>query len=173
MSNCILIGFKGSGKSTLGKKIGLNYGKPFIDTDDFFEEPASQAYQRLGKQLFYEQETVHLQSLAGCTNSVIATGGGVVCDVNNHTLLQKLGIIIHLHPPQEIIWQRVLASSSSLEFLQGDHTRKKFEKVYQERLCLYQKLAHYTVTTESELWQVMDLERFFVSPPGESPTDRV
>ncbi|CAM0117201.1 shikimate kinase [Rhabdochlamydiaceae symbiont of Dictyostelium giganteum] len=161
MNNLILIGFKGSGKSTLGKAISLKYRKPFIDTDELFNEPAYLVYQRAGKKHFQEQESYHIQQLEHVRKSVIATGGGSICDENNRHVLQKLGVIIFLHTPQEVIWERLQNRPSSLEFLQDKGNREPFNKVYEERLSLYQKMAHYTVKTEQELWQVMDLEQFF------------
>ncbi len=142
MSNLILIGFKASGKTTLGRKIAAYLKKPFLDTDDCLEEPPSILHKKLGEEGFRAYEKSLLSSLCAVSNSVIATGGGVPLDPENRILLQKMGTIIHLCTSKEIIEQRIGV----------DHP---FLSDYDMRLGIYNSIAHHRAHTEEELWEVI------------------
>lgn len=152
MNNLILIGFKGAGKTTLGRQIATKLQRPLIDTDDLFEEPPKVLYQKIGAQLFYAKEKELIQSLKHVTGAVIATGGGT--PLLNGDFLRQLGTVVHLQTPCAVIEERI-----------GSHP---FLAEYDMRLGIYQKIAHHNITTEDELWEVIRLDPFSASPPGES-----
>jgi shikimate kinase len=151
-----LIGFKGAGKTTLGRKIALQLKRPFIDTDDLFTEPPAVLYQKIGLDAFRALEKKNLQSLIYLKGHVIATGGGTALDPQNQALLLNLGTIVHLHTSKDIIQQRI----SNHPFLQD----------YDNRLGIYNALAHYNIFTEDELWEVIHSDPFSESPHGENHT---
>jgi shikimate kinase len=147
LNNLILIGFKAAGKTTLGRKIATQLARPFIDTDDFFEQPPPILYKKLGEQAFRMLEKEHLQVLKNLSGSIIATGGGVPLDPSNRALLQNIGTIVHVNTPKEVIEQRI---GSTHHFLPD----------YDNRLGIYTTIAHHSISTEDELWEVIRLDPF-------------
>ena len=138
LSNLILIGFKGSGKTTLGRSLASQLKMPFIDTDDLFEETPASLYNRIGPDLFYAHEKKLIYPLKNLQRHVIATGGGT--PLLNGDFLRHLGTVIHLQTPRQTIEERI-----------GNHP---FFEQYHMRLAIYEKIAHYTVTTTGQLWHV-------------------
>lgn len=159
MNNLILIGFKSAGKTTLGRCIASKLQRPFIDTDDLFHEPPHEVHDKIGEELFREQEKTYLQTLAHRSGSIIATGGGIVLDASNRHFLRHLGTVVHLHTPKEIIKERIF-SSRLPTFLKGPHPEAQFESLYHNRLGIYLSIAHHSVITEDELWEVIHSDPF-------------
>lgn len=157
LRNLILIGFKGAGKTTLGCKVATALNKPFIDTDELLPEPPAVLYRRLGNEAFRSLETAALKNIQHVTGCVIATGGGLPLALENRVLLQKLGTLVHLCTPREIIEERIGA-------------QHPFLKEYDSRLGIYAALAHHSVSTEDELWEVIRLDPFLESPHGANRT---
>lgn len=146
MNNLILIGFKGSGKTTLGKKVASLLGLPFVDTDDLFKEPAAVVYRKLGKDAFRALERDVLQCLK-VSRHVIATGGGMPLLKENRLALRALGTVVHLKTPRDMIEERI---GHGHPFLSD----------YDNRLGIYNEVAHHSIITEDELWEVIRLDPF-------------
>lgn len=111
MSRIFLIGFMGSGKSTLGKELAQSLRYTFIETDKLIEEQEqmsiSDIFKTKGEEYFrlIEQQLInHLQLVDHC---VIATGGGIPCHHNNIKILNQLGITIWLDVDESILIQRL------------------------------------------------------------------
>lgn len=98
--NIILVGFMGSGKTTLGKQLAKKRKMQFIDTDKEIELKTemtiSEIFQQSGEAYFRILECNLVEQFQEVDNCVIATGGGMPC---HHQLMQKLlkiGICVHL-----------------------------------------------------------------------------
>lgn len=95
-----IIGFMGSGKSTVGKKLASLLGWSFIDLDAKIEEESGKTIPELFKQLgedhFRKMESIALQNLRTSTKTVISTGGGTPCFGNNMDLMIETGLTIYL-----------------------------------------------------------------------------
>jgi shikimate kinase len=78
--NVVLMGYRGAGKSSVGKKLSLVLGLPFYDTDALIEELAGKTIQEMvdemGWGFFREKEREVIKDLAAVTDSVIATRSG-------------------------------------------------------------------------------------------------
>lgn len=100
MAVIILIGYMGSGKSTLGKKIARKLDYEFLDTDSVIEEQAGMTiadiFEQFGEAHFRTLEHDLLLSLKGKNRLVIATGGGMPCFHENMNLLNELGRTFYL-----------------------------------------------------------------------------
>lgn len=96
----ILIGFMGSGKSTLGKKLAARLQLPFIDTDLEIEKHYGMSIAELfvahGESKFREMEAQFVSSLDPEASFVLASGGGTPCFGNNMDLLNEMGLTIYL-----------------------------------------------------------------------------
>src|SRR5690606_26622914 len=95
-----LIGFMGSGKTTLGAKLASKLGYPFIDLDKTIEEQAGMSireyFQQYGENAFRELEKQVLQNTEYPENAVIATGGGAPCFFDNMDWMNRNGVTIYL-----------------------------------------------------------------------------
>ena len=95
-----LIGFMGSGKTTIGKPLAKKLGYQFIDQDDMLEKrfnmTITKVFETLGETVFREAEQKVLAELSEFENVVIATGGGCPCFFDNMKLMNKHGLSIYL-----------------------------------------------------------------------------
>lgn len=96
-----LLGFMGSGKSTIGKKLGSRLNRPFIDLDNFIEEQegatVSDIFATKGEPHFRQLETQYLSKVANQhPESIVSLGGGTPCFNNNINRLNNLGFTVYL-----------------------------------------------------------------------------
>src|ERR1700686_3767958 len=94
--NLVLVGFMGSGKSSVGREIARRWGFRFIDTDTAIREKYRKwipdIFASFGEPFFREQENQAFEELQNTSQAVIATGGGIVLQPRNHPLLRALGV---------------------------------------------------------------------------------
>jgi shikimate kinase len=95
-----LIGFMGSGKSTLGKRLAKKLGYEFIDMDELLEEreglSVSEIFSKKGEKYFRSLENELIRSFDKQKKTVIATGGGAPCHDDNMKLMNEKGITVYL-----------------------------------------------------------------------------
>jgi len=137
--NLILIGMPGSGKSTIGKFVAAQLGRPLVDTDKSIEKATGRTIQALfqaeGEQGFRLRETRLLAELGQKSGLVITTGGGCVTQAVNHQHLAQNGVIVFLKRPLAYLPRTGRPLS-----LAGD-----LRAMYQTRLPQYQKFANFTI----------------------------
>lgn len=111
MKNIVLIGFMGTGKSVVGKRLAKQLNMKFISTDDIVEDrekrPITEIFVKSGEPYFRKIEKEVVREAANLENVVIAAGGGVVMDEENMANLKKNGVIICLDAAPDIIYERV------------------------------------------------------------------
>jgi shikimate kinase len=111
MAHFYLIGYRGSGKTSVGAVVAAGLGRPFIDADTVLEADAGKsirgifASEREGG--FRDRESATLRKLAGGVPAVIATGGGVILRPGNRDLLRATGFVVWLQAPAELLWDRI------------------------------------------------------------------
>lgn len=115
--NIYLIGFMGSGKSGLGRKLSGLAGMPFTDLDEVFEHRyhigISDFFEKYGEANFRKIERDLLLETGNMENTVISTGGGTPCFFDNMEFIRKHGVSVYLR-----------MSASELSARLG-HVRKK------------------------------------------------
>ena len=99
MDNIYLVGFMGSGKSTLGKKLSEIKNYKFIDTDKEIEKINSmtinQIFKNFDESFFRQEELSLLKTILKQKKTIISTGGGFVCFNNIMKTIKKNGISIY------------------------------------------------------------------------------
>ncbi|MFA6517496.1 MAG: shikimate kinase [Bacteroidia bacterium] len=146
-----IIGFMGSGKSTLGRRLAKVLGYNFIDTDQIIEEQVgmsiSELFRQAGEKSFREMETRILRETTLSGKAVIATGGGMPCSDEHILLINTHGISIYLEANSAFLKQRLLQGKRQRPLMAGvteDEMEGKIKKLLNDREPFY-KQAHYTI----------------------------
>ena len=101
-----LVGFMGSGKTSLGRRLAARLGWDFVDMDAMVEQRCGMNVARIfetqGEEHFRRMEREVLEELAGLRDTIVATGGGVPVGEGNMELMNRAGLTIYLmiSPPQ-------------------------------------------------------------------------
>jgi len=99
MSNIILIGFMGSGKTSCGKELSRILNVGFSDTDEMIEQQQNMTiadiFEKHGEAYFRKLETELVESLIGTQIGVLSVGGGLAVTKGNDILLKKLGMVVY------------------------------------------------------------------------------
>jgi shikimate kinase len=150
VDNIVLVGFMGSGKSSVGREIARRWNMHFLDTDSMIRQKYAKSipeiFARFGEPKFREEETWCLEELQEKEGIVAATGGGIVVRPENRALLRSLGIVVWLTASAEMIWERV-SRNNSRPMLQTDDPRATIQTLLGERNPLYREVSDLIVET--------------------------
>jgi shikimate kinase len=110
-----LVGMMGVGKSSIGRRVALRLGRPFLDTDKMVEEDAGRTVAEIfadeGEAAFRDREARAVRrALESDAYSVIAFGGGAVLDPITRGLARQLALVVWLQAPARELARRVSAS---------------------------------------------------------------
>ncbi len=151
MSHLFLTGFMGAGKSTVGPLVAERLGRAFIDLDMEIERQTGSSVSALfasgGEDAFRELEHAALESLRGCPDAVVATGGGVILRDDNRCLLRELGTVVYLSVTPEVAIARI-GDATSRPLLAGRGVAAARE-IIGARHSLYQVTADHVVDATS------------------------
>ncbi|MBW8003333.1 MAG: shikimate kinase [Planctomycetes bacterium] len=142
-----LIGFMGSGKSTVGRLLAERIGYRFLDLDEIIEseagKPVREIFATYGEEDFRRQETKELYSLTGRDKLVVATGGGAPIRMENRAFFKDESLTVYL----EVSFKEFLKRTGS------DEARpllklppKKLKALYEKRLSVYRALGRLIMT---------------------------
>ncbi len=110
MNNIYLVGFMGTGKSSVGRRLARERKIDFVDLDQLIEErekkTISDIFKEKGESYFRALERKLLQEIASRANQVVACGGGVVIDPENIKLMKNSGTVVCLSATPEVIMER-------------------------------------------------------------------
>ena len=148
--NILLIGFMGTGKSSVGRILARKLGYRFVDTDRLVSDLAGmeipEIFRLHGEPHFRQLEHEVLESLAGLSRQVISTGGGIVLREDNRTLLQKCGFVAALTASEPVLFDRV-SRNSNRPLLRTENPRETIREMLAQRRALYEGTAQLTVDT--------------------------
>lgn len=162
--NVILIGYRATGKSTVGALLSKKLKIPFVDTDHLIEAAAGMPIRDLieaaGWEAFREREKEAVASLDENNPRVVATGGGAILAAANRSRFKQAGVAVFLRASEPDIVERLRRDA------QVGRTRPQFTSeslaaetaaVLKERLPLYESAADFTVDTQGKsIVQVAD-----------------
>ncbi len=146
--NIVLIGFMGSGKTSIGRLIAGRLGFQFVDTDALLVQRTGieipEIFRLEGEEHFRDLETGVLESLTHLQRCVISTGGGVVLRERNRELLRELGFVVLLTASEEVIFERV-SRNSKRPLLQTPNPRETVAGLLAARQPAYAAAAKFTI----------------------------
>ena len=148
----ILIGFRGTGKTTVGELLAQRCGCTFVDTDQRICQikgaSVTTIVEREGWEGFRRCEEEVLQDLADATGSVVATGGGAVLHRQVWEELKKNATIVWLTADTAVLVQRIGRDApDNRPSLLGKGVAKEVAQILKEREPLYRELADFSVDT--------------------------
>src|SRR5262245_55828499 len=108
----ILIGYRGSGKTSVGRVLGARLAWPFVDADERIVERAGMSikeiFERHGEEYFRDLERDVVCELCTLTDYVLALGGGAVIREENRKAIKQAGhVVVYLHSDPETLAGRI------------------------------------------------------------------
>jgi shikimate kinase len=138
--NIYLVGFMGTGKTSVGKELAKKKKWRFLDLDDLIElrekRTISDIFAKEGEAYFRRLEKRILKEASAEKKFVIACGGGIVLDKDNIRIMKEAGKIICLSASSEIILERT-SSASRRPLLNVDNPKEKIEMLLKLRAAFY------------------------------------
>jgi shikimate kinase len=152
--NIILIGYRCSGKTSVGKIIAKRTGMEFHDTDVMIEKSAGQSIEEIvekdGWNRFREIEKAVIGEASKFKNAVIATGGGAVTDEDNIKNLKQRGYVVWLEGDADTLMKRMekdMAEGTARPSLTGGDPVAETRRVLEMRDPLYRRAADLVINT--------------------------
>jgi shikimate kinase len=140
--NIALVGFMGTGKSTVGQLVAGMLGFRFVDTDEMIEGMAGKRIPEIfaaeGEARFREYEQQVVKELEGFSKTVISTGGGFVTNPENLASLKTHALVVCLWCSAETIFKRV-GHQSHRPLLRVANPLERIRELLQERAPAYRK----------------------------------
>ncbi len=156
MRRIILVGFMGSGKTTLGKKLSRQLDLPFLDSDEEIEKgvllSVGEIFGKFGESRFREIESEFIDTLFEDGEFVLATGGGMPCFNHNMEKLNELGTTFYLErSPKELAHRLKHAKVQRplIEALSDDDLLSFIEQRLSEREDFYRQ-ANFVLSREEQ-----------------------
>lgn len=149
-----LVGFRASGKSTVGRLVARRRSCAFVDADRLLEErlgcPIATWFAREGEAAFRAREAeVLAEALAGDGDLVLATGGGAVLLPGNRELLRRRGgVVVYLEADVHLLQARLRADAGGRPSLTGAPVADEVPALLAARAPLYREVATATLPAD-------------------------
>ena len=154
--NIVLIGYRGTGKTSVGSALARKLGRTFYDADAYIEQKAKASIRDMvagkGWPFFRAKEKEAIAELSSADGCVIAAGGGAVLDPANVTRMKDSGVVILLEASTEVMFQRMRGDEKTEQqrpSLTGKDPYEEIEEVLRYRRPLYEKAKDFSVDTTS------------------------
>jgi shikimate kinase len=157
MKKIILIGYRGTGKTTVGRLLGEHLGVSVLDSDVEVERRAGKTIAEIfaqdGEAAFREIEAEAIADLLQRDSFVLATGGGAVLRKETRQRLRMNGYVVWLTAKPETILQRIQEDKNSATMRPNLTTlppREEILAVLEKRRSLYEETAHHIIETDGK-----------------------
>jgi shikimate kinase len=149
-----LIGYRGTGKTTVARLLAERLGWQWLDADALLEQRHGRSIKQIfaeeGEAGFRDKEAALLPELCRLRKCVIATGGGIILRPSNRETLRAAGTVVWLSADAATLWRRIQADTTTAERrpnLTGGGLGE-VEELLRVREPLYRECAHRTVSAE-------------------------
>lgn len=141
----VLIGFMGSGKTSIGRSLSYKLKRAFYDTDKMIEESENKTISEIfadkGEKYFRELETGTLREIReDKIPRIYSLGGGTPVSLQNQPLIKTIGTVIYLRLQPEEVWER-LKGDTTRPLLQCDDPLAKIKRLMSLRAPAYERCA--------------------------------
>ncbi|UCG15368.1 MAG: AAA family ATPase [Phycisphaerales bacterium] len=161
--NLVLIGYRGSGKTTVGREAARRLGYALVDTDERIVAQAGMAIAEIfdveKEAGFRKREARVVRAVMAGDRQVISMGGGAILQADNVACMRERGFVVWLKAPAEVLWERIEADSGTaanrpaLTSLGG---LDEIRSVLGARAAKYKRAAHTCVDASMAVGAVVD-----------------
>lgn len=153
MKNIFLIGFMGSGKSTIAKILSEKLGVTQVEMDEMIVQeqgmPITDIFAKYGEEHFRDVETDLVRRLQEREGVVVSCGGGAVLREENRSMMKAAGAIVLLTAKPETILERV-KHSTNRPVLNGHMNVEYITELMEKRRACYEEAADFVVATDDK-----------------------
>ena len=150
--NIVLVGYRGTGKSTVGRRLAARLGREFVSTDAEIvkraKRPIPEIVAQEGWEYFRNLESEICRELASRDRLVIDTGGGAILRAQNVEALKKNGAVFWLTASVETIVKRIGGGNQRPSLTGTKSFVDEIQEVLQERTPKYQAAADHIIATD-------------------------
>lgn len=151
--NIVLIGMRGSGKTTVAKILSQKLNRDYLELDEMMVEKmgmsVSEIVEKYGWDYFRDKESEIASDVSLYHDKIISTGGGIVTRSKNVENLKKNGVLILLNASAETLLSRI-GNDSNRPFLTNKKTRREeIEELLKQRKSLYEQAADEIINTDN------------------------
>lgn len=151
MTNMIMIGFMGAGKTTISHKVGRLLACDSFDLDQLLAKELGESIETIfetkGETYFREQEYRFLKRYQH-QPGIISTGGGIVTYEPSLALLKKCEQVVYLEASFETLYNRLLSDDTQHRPLLKGQPKQKVEELFVIRQAMYREAATHTIVTD-------------------------
>ncbi len=154
--NILLIGYRGTGKTTVGRLLAARLGQTFADVDDAIEAAAGKSIADIfaaeSETGFRDRESAALAELCARSGYVLATGGGAVLRAANRAALKESGFVVWLTADPATIWERMRSDPTTLARrpnLTATGGEAEVRALLAAREPLYREVADFAVASDT------------------------
>jgi len=155
--NLYLVGFMGTGKSTVGRQVARRMNFKFIDSDHEIERVRGKSISAIfaedGEPAFRQLERDFVERGHPADGCVVACGGGLIVPPGMLDLLRSRGIVVCMHAPIETILERILHTTHRPLMQAGDPS-ERLRELYAQREELYRRAGTMVLTDHRPLREI-------------------
>lgn len=148
-ANLYLVGFTGTGKSTVGRHAARELGFEFVDSDHAIEATHGKAVAQIfadeGEAAFRALERTFMESGHPATGCVVACGGGLIVPTGMLELVKARGVVVCLHAPLATVLQRT-ARTAHRPLLQVENREERLRTLFAAREEIYRRTGTMVLT---------------------------
>jgi shikimate kinase len=156
-TNLYLVGFMGTGKSTVGRQVAKQMDFQFIDSDQEIErlqgKPVSAIFAGQGEAEFRKLEREFVERGHPALGCVVACGGGLVVPAGMLALLRSRGVVICLHAPIETVLQRTMHATHRPLF-EVENREQRVRELFAQREEIYRRAGTMVLTDSRPLREI-------------------
>jgi shikimate kinase len=161
VTNIVLVGPMGSGKTSVGRRLACVLKRDFFDSDFEIVARTGVAIDHIfdveGEEGFRNRETSMLTDLCEISNIVIATGGGIVIRPENRELLKHNSFVVYLSSSVEQLVARTVRSKSRPLLERSTNREQTIKDILEARESFYQEVADIVIdTTGKKLYAIIN-----------------
>ncbi len=156
-TNLYLVGFMGTGKSTVGRLVARQVGFDFVDSDHEIErmqgKPVSQIFAEQGEATFRAMEREFVERGHPPKRCVVSCGGGLIVPPGMLELIRSRGVVVCMHAPIDTIIQRTLHATHR-PLLAVENPEQRLRDLYAQREALYRRSGTLVLTDKRPLREI-------------------
>lgn len=161
--NIVLLGMRGSGKSTIAKLLSENLNREMFELDSLIVQKAGMSIPEIveknGWDFFRDQEVAVVEDVSERTGAIISTGGGVVLREENVERLKRNGVLVYLTASPVVLAKRIGDDPNRPQLTAMNSLEEELEEVARQREELYKKAADSIINAEGSpqdvAWQII------------------